>query len=120
MEQGSEIREMVNLLHGMREDMKDFRKNVSTLGSQPNSSSNVTFKVDGSGLGFRLVVLACVAQLILTFCGMAFVIYSTLHQDSNLAAMQVKQDHQQDYLNVILQWAPELRNKINQVRNNQK
>lgn len=119
MAEGTDVQKMVELLEGMRDDMKDFRKGYQTL-NPPNSSSNVNFNVNGGGIGFRLVVLACVCQLVLSMCIGAFVIYTSMHQDAIVAAMQVNQNRQQDYLNIIMQWAPEIRDKINQARNENK
>lgn len=118
MDQGNDVDKMVSLLQGMRDDMKDFKRSSHMTSTQtPNSSSNVSFNVQGGGLGFRLVVMACLVQLVLTVCAMGFMLYVSTHQDANIAEMQVSQNRQQDYLNIILQWAPELRKKIEETRN---
>lgn len=117
MNEETEVKKMATILEGFRDDMRDFRKGYQAL-NPPNSSSNVNFNVQAGGIGFRLVVLACMCQLILTLCGMGFMIYVSMRQDATLAAMQVSQNRQQDYLNIILQWSPELRKQIEQKEKN--
>ena len=127
MEQGSEIREMVNLLQGMREDMKDFRKNISTFGSNPNSSNNVSFNVQGGGIGFRVITTLCIVMFVMMVSSIGFSIYATDQQNaqireirystqSSISDVKKNTDRMQDYLNVILQWSSDLRKKVNQTK----
>lgn len=126
MEQGGEVKEMVSLLQGMRDDLKDFKRHSGVLNNTqtPNSSSNVSFNVQGGGIGFRIAVTLCVIMFVLLLCSIGFSIYTAGQQNARISEVrkdtrdglnkiQDKTDRMQDYLNIILQWSPELRKRIN-------
>jgi hypothetical protein len=114
MDQNDDLKEMFALLQGMRADIKDFKRSSGSLSSSatPNSSSNVNFNVHAEGLGFRIVVMLCVIMFVLLICSIGFSIYSAEQQNAQIQRIEQKTDRMQDYLNVILQWSPELRKQV--------
>lgn len=121
----TDAEKMVTLMQSLRDDFKELKQSKqSTSSTGPGSSSNINFKVEASGQGLRIATTLCVIMFVLLLCSIGFSIYTANQQNAQISEVrkdnrdglnkvQEKTDRMQDYLNIILQWSPELRKRIN-------
>lgn len=121
----TDAEKIAHLVQGLRDDFKDLKQSKQATSSNgPGASSNINFNVNAGSAGLRLAVMLCVIMFVLMVGNIGFSIYTANQQNAQISEVrkdtrdgldkvQEKTDRMQDYLNIILQWSPELRKRIN-------
>lgn len=98
------------------------------IADRASSVGNATINLNASSIGNRWISTLAIVMFVMMVMNMAFNLYVSNNQNStiseikkdtrdSLGKMELNQNRQQDYLNIILQWSPELRKKIEEQGN---
>lgn len=115
------VQQFSEVIKGIDETLADIRKTISS-GSSPketgNASSSINLNVNAGSSGLRIATTLCIVMFVMMVFTIGFSLYTSAEQNATIARLQSssqkKMDRMQDYLNIILQWSPELRKQVEQ------